>query len=433
MQSLWLETSKDLHEPRPSLDKNIKTDVLVIGGGIAGVLCAYMLGKKGVPCILVGAKQIGSGVTQNTTAKITVQHGLIYQDLLKKFGHEQAQKYYAINKRAVDEFAALAETYPCDFERKSAFVYSLNNRQMLEVEAKAYGKLGIESRFDESPPLPFKTAGAVGVAEQAQFHPLKLLYAVSKQVEIYENTFVTAIEGNKAITKNGIIAAKNIILGTHFPLVNIPGFYFVKMYQHRSYVLALQNATQVGDMYVDERQNGHSFRNYNDLLLLGGGDHRTGQKGGGWQELRQLAKRAYPNAIERFAWATQDCMTLDSVPYIGIHRKSAQNLYVATGFNKWGMSGSMASAMVLSDLIALGKSEYADLFSPQRSMLHAQLFLNIAHATQGLLSFGKRCPHMGCALRFNPHERTWDCSCHGSRFSEDGHIVDNPAKRRITP
>ena len=181
-------------------------------------------------------------------------------------------------------------------------------------------------------------------------------------------------------------------------------------------------------MYLDEAQAGMSFRNYNDLLLIGGGDHRTGKKGGGWQELREFAHRHYPQAKEQYHWATQDCMSLDGVPYIGPYSASTRDLYVATGFNKWGMTTSMVSAMILSDLVQGKKNPYAEVFSPSRSILHPQLAVNGFEAVVNLLTpTAKRCPHLGCALKWNPIEHTWDCPCHGSRFTEDGKLIDNPA------
>lgn len=181
-------------------------------------------------------------------------------------------------------------------------------------------------------------------------------------------------------------------------------------------------------MYVDEAEKGLSFRNYGELLLLGGGDHRTGKGGGNWDELRRFAAKQYPSAQEQYAWATQDCMTLDSVPYIGHYSKHTPNLYVATGFNKWGMTSSMVSAMILTDLVLDKQNEFAPVFSPHRSMLKTQLLINGAEAVANLLSPNqKRCPHMGCALKWNSPEHTWDCPCHGSRFEQDGTLIDNPA------
>lgn len=432
MPSIWAATANTVdRKPVQPFSDNVKTDVLIIGGGMAGVLCAHRLAQKGVSCMLVEADRIGGGVTQNTTGKVTAQHGLIYADLLRRQGAACAGLYYEAQSKAIQAYRGLAERFPCDFEEKTAYVYSVDDRAKLERELRAYETLRIDGLLDERPPLPFRTAGALGMKRQAQFHPLKLLRGAAQGLNIHENTFVTDIEGKTARTTHGRIRAEHMVLATHFPLVNIPGLYFLKLYQHRSHVIALENAPQLPGLYVDEWDKGYSFRNYGSYLLVGGGDHRTGRRGGGWTDVRRLAAKAYPGATERFAWATQDCMSLDARPYIGVHRRAARSLYVATGFHKWGMTGSMVAAHVLTDLIVTGESEYADLFSPQRSMLTGQMFLNAAHAVGGLLSVGKRCPHMGCALRRNPWERSWDCACHGSRFDEAGHVVCNPAKRDI--
>ena len=204
------------------------------------------------------------------------------------------------------------------------------------------------------------------------------------------------------------------------------------MYQHRSYVLALDNAQNVNGMYVDVDQKGMSFRNYGNLLLIGGGAHRTGKTGGNWKELRNFAQQYYPSAAEKYHWATQDCMTLDGVPYIGPYSANTSDLYVATGFNKWGMTSSMVSAMILCDLIQGKQNPYAEVFSPSRTILRPQLAINVFETAVNLLTpTTKRCPHLGCALKWNPYEHTWDCPCHGSRFKEDGGLIDNPATRNL--
>lgn len=432
MGSVWNETIKT--QPRSALAEDRNTDVLIVGGGMAGILCAYRLKEAGVPCIVAEAKTVGSGVTGNTTAKITAQHGLIYADLIKRFGAEQASLYYNANTRAINEFRSLADKYPCDFKETTAYVYTMSDKRKTEREAASYQALGIPGGYVETLPLPFKTAGAVMMERQARFHPLKLLTALADALKIYENTFIRKIDGGTAYTDNGKITAKHIILATHFPLINIPGLYFIKLYQHRSYVIAFENAPLPDGIFVDERKDGMSFRSYKDLLFIGGGDHKTGKQGGGYAELRNFAKAVYPQAVERFHWATQDCMTLDGIPYIGRHRSGSKNLYVATGFNKWGMTGSMVAAELLTDLITTGKSTLEHLYSPQRSMMTGQFFINLGAAAAGLLNpGGPRCSHMGCKLHKNHAEGTWDCSCHGSRYSIGGSIIDNPAKRDIHP
>lgn len=230
------------------------------------------------------------------------------------------------------------------------------------------------------------------------------------------------------MTEHGTITADKIIVATHFPFLNKHGSYFLKMYQSRSYVMAFEQAPQVDGMYVDEAQKGLSFRNYKDLLLIGGGDHRTGKQGGNWKELAEFAGKYYPGAKETYRWAAQDCMTLDGVPYIGHYSGHTPELYVATGFHKWGMTSSMVSAGILADLVLGKENPCADIFSPSRSMLHPQLIANAFEAVMNLLTpTGKRCPHMGCALKWNPQEHSWDCPCHGSRFTEDGKLINNPA------
>jgi len=290
--SVWSVTADG--KTHPALECDITTDVLIIGGGMCGILVAHRLKESGIRSVVVEAESIGSGITKNTTAKITAQHGLIYTHLMKSFGVEKAQQYYEANTQAIQRYRALARQFPCDFEDTTAYVYSTNNRQKLEHEYAAYDQLGINARFQENPPLPFKTTGALGMEGQAQFHPLKLLYALATGLDIYENTFVSKIKGRVAITSKGRIKANKIVLATHYPFINIPGLYFMKLYQHRSYVIALDNAPTLDDMYVDHREDGHSFRTYDNLLFIGGGDHKTGKHGGGYAALRKLAKQAYP-------------------------------------------------------------------------------------------------------------------------------------------
>lgn len=432
MLSIWKDSVKDHSQQYPALEDNIKTDVLIIGGGMAGIMTAYKLNKSGVSCTVVEAKTIGSGITQNTTAKITAQHGLIYSDLIRRFGLEKAKLYLELNSNAIDEYRKLSELYACDLEEKTAYVYSTDDRNRLEKEAAAYKRLGLPDKVIDSLPLPISIAGSIAMEKQAQFNPLKLLFALADGLKIYENTFVQKVDGSAAVTKKGTIQAKHIILATHYPLINIPGLYFMKLYQHRSYVIALENAPLIDGMFLDEKENGLSFRTYQDLLLIGGGDHRTGKNGGGYEELRAFAAKAYPNSKERYHWATQDCMSLDSVPYVGRHSSGKGKFYVATGFNKWGMTGSMAAANILHDMIVEGKSRYAGLYSPRRSMFTVQLGKNILSAAGNLLCPGSpRCAHMGCKLRWNSLEKTWDCPCHGSRFQNHGDLIDNPAKKGI--
>ncbi len=426
MISVWSDTVD--FPTFEQLKKDIKTDVLIIGGGITGILCAHMLRQAGVKFVLTEADTLCSGITKNTTAKITSQHGLIYHKLVQRFGLEKARMYLDANEMALQEYRKLCQSINCGFETKDSYVYSLSHPRKLEKELDALSRLGYAAEFSGQLPLPFATLGAVSFKNQAQFHPLQLLAELVNGMSIYEHTKVCELAPNTAITEHGKITASKIIVATHFPFLNKHGSYFLKMYQHRSYVIAYKNAENVNGMYVDEADKGFSFRNYQDLLLIGGGDHRTGKKGGNWQEIAELSSTYYPNAQEQYRWATQDCMTLDEVPYIGPYSKNTENLYVATGFNKWGMTSAMTAAMILRDMILEKKCSYAPVYSPSRSMLRTQLFINAFETTASLLTpTTKRCPHLGCALKWNPDEHSWDCPCHGSRFTKDGQLIDNPA------
>lgn len=426
MESVWTKTSKC--STFPKLDKDIKTDVLIIGGGIAGIMCAFMLSQSGVDYVLAEADTICSGITKNTTAKITSQHGLIYDKLIRQFGAEKAKMYLQANETALGKYRELCRNINCDFEIKDAFVYSLDKPKKLEDELAALNKLKFNAQLCKEIPLPFAVAGAIKFQNQAQFNPLQFVAAITQNMNIYEKTAVRELRGHTAVTDNGNITAKKIIAATHFPFINKHGSYFLKMYQHRSYVLALDNAPNVNGMFVDECQTGMSFRNYDDLLLIGGGDHRTGKQGGNWNELKDFASKHYPNAREKFRWSTQDCMTLDGVPYIGMYSKNTPDFYVTTGFNKWGMTSSMVAAMILTDMIMGKENPYAPVFTPSRTILRPQLAVNGFEAVVSLLTpTAKRCPHLGCALKWNPREHSWDCPCHGSRFTKDGRLIDNPA------
>ena len=426
LDSIWTAAAELPSFPR--LEQDVKTDVLIIGGGLAGLLCAYALEQRGIDYLLIEADTICSGVSRNTTAKLTSQHGLIYDRLVRQFGVGAARLYWRANEAALKRYRQLARRFPCDLETKDAYVYTLEDRNKLERELRALEAIGAPAELVEKLPLPFPTAGAVRLREQAQFHPLKLTAGIAQGLHIREHTAARAFEGKTVVTDRGVIRAENVIAATHFPLNNKHGAYFLKMYQHRSYVLALENGPDLDGMYVDASGTGLSFRNYGGFLLLGGGAHRTGHPGGGWAELEAFAHAHYPDARESCRWAAQDCMSLDGVPYIGQYSRRTPGFFVATGFNKWGMTSAMVSSMILSDLVQGKENPFAPVFSPSRTMLRPQLLVNGVTATANLLTVSKhRCPHMGCALKWNPQEHSWDCPCHGSRFDENGTLLDNPA------
>ena len=426
MGSIWTSTAR---LPRfAPLRRDLKTDVLVVGGGIAGLLCAYLLKAAGADCALVEADRICGGTTMNTTAKVTAQHGLIYSRLIRERGLETARQYLEANLRALDHWRALCRDLEQPFEARPSGVYARTDRRKLDGELAALAQLNYPARFESAPPLPLATAGAVVFPDQGQVHPLQFAGALAKGLPVYEHTKVLELMPGRAVTTGGAVSAGHIIIATHFPILNKHGGYFLKLCQHRSYVIALENAPPIEGMYVDEDKRGLSFRDGEGLLLLGGGGHRTGKKGGGWRELEDFARRTWPQARVKARWAAQDCMSLDGVPYVGRYGKRATGLYVATGFNKWGMTSAMAAAEVLRDLVLGRENPYGDLFSPSRRMPGIPLAGNVLASAAGLLTpTVPRCPHMGCALKYNRAEHSWDCPCHGSRFREDGKLIEGPA------
>ena len=230
--------------------------MLVIGGGLCGVLCAYRLQEAGVRYALIEAERICRGVTARTTAKLTSQHGLIYHDLLRRLGPERARQYYDVNEAALARYRALCRTMDCGFEERDAYVYEAGGTKKLEEEMAALDRLGIPANGLSRLPLPVPAAGAIRFRHQAQFHPLRFVRGIVKGLNIFEHTAARAYDGRAIVTDFGRITARRIIVATHFPMFNKHGAYFLKLYQHRSYVLALEGAQDVHGMFVDERETG---------------------------------------------------------------------------------------------------------------------------------------------------------------------------------
>lgn len=450
MQSIWSKTTQV--SQRKELKEDIQVKNVVIGAGMAGILIAYFLQKKGLEVIVLEADHIAGGQTKNTTAKITGQHGLLYHDMIKKAGFRRAKGYAEANEAAIQTYEEIIreEGILCQFERLPSFLYSLKEegKDQLRNEAEAAKKLGINVCFmekDEIQELPFEVSGAVCFSNQAQFHPLEFIKALSEGLTIYENTNVLSVHGHVITTDKGNITAENIIFATHYPFLNVPGFYFIRQHQERSYVLALEGKEvpdKLSGMYYSIDKGGLSLRSAEGKLLLGGGSHRTGKKvchyeKMGYSYLREQAQKYYPNAKETASWAAQDCMPHDRIPFIGKYSIFRPYWYVATGFQKWGMTSSMIAAMIISDQISGKKNPYAAVFTPQRLLFRAgikNLCIDIGESVAGLTKglFGKkeeRCTHMGCHLTWNEEEKSFDCPCHGSRFDEEGKVIDNPAQK----
>ena len=400
MSSIWnLDTKLPVME---TLEEDKKTDVVVIGGGLAGLLTAYFLYQNNVNTIVLEANKIASGQTMNTTAKITSQHNLIYDNLIKQFGIEVATGYASANENAIKMYSNIIEklNISCHFKNELAYVYSLDNEEIIEREVEAANKVGIKAQYTKKTSLPFEVKASVVFPNQGSFNPLEFIKEIIKPLTIYENTMVKEVKNNKVITDKAVVTGEHIVVATHYPFINVPGYYFMRMHQERSYVICLENADKLDGMYIDEANNGYSFRNYEDKLLLGGPGHRTGENkyGGYYDKLRGAAADFYPDSREICHWSAQDCVTIDNVPYIGLYSSSTPNMYVATGFKKWGMTSSMVSAMIISDLILGKENEYAKVFTPQRFKISASMkTLNedVKHTSKGLVIDKLKIPKKG--------------------------------------
>ncbi len=475
MESIWSQTCEIARrEPLPG---DMKAEIAVIGAGMAGILIAAALQEAGHQVVVLESRRIGSGQTRNTTAKITSQHGALYRKLAEDLGENRARLYGSAQEEAIRTYRDLIEKrgIDCELETCDAYVYGAS-AERLRKEADTARRLGLPASFVSEVPLPVSAAGAVRFANQARFHPLKFLSAMAEDLTVYEETPVKTVEGGVIRTDRGSVRAEKIVFATHYPFVNFPGLYFARMHQERSYVLALENAPRIDGMWVGPKLDGYSFRRYGNLLLLGGGGHRTGEnrEGGRYEDLRQKARTWFPGCREAAHWSVQDCMTPDNVPYIGRYAASRPNWYVATGFHKWGMTSSMVSALLLRDLIDGKDNPYAALFDPGRlsgSVLPG-LCREGRHAVKGLakriflvpskevsdlppghggvvtLKGNKvgvykdldgavyavdiRCRHLGCQLEWNPDEKSWDCPCHGSRYDCRGQLISGPAQEDLT-
>ena len=473
MESIWTKTAS--LPAFPALDGDLRAEIAIVGGGMAGILTADRLRREGADAVVLEAGRIGGGQTAGTTAKLTAQHGLKYSQLNQSLGLEAAQQYAWANLGAVKRLRQLVAErgIDCDFTDCTSFLYTAGAPGTLQEEYDVCQAMGMDVFLTQNTELPFPAA-ALGLRDQAQFHPLKLLSALSEGLTVYEHSRVLEAEGHQLKTERGTVTAETVIFTCHFPFLNVPGYYFARQHQERSYVLALEGAAELRDHYLGVDGDGLSFRSWGKYLLLGGGGHRTGdnRQGGKYDLLLQAARRYWPSCRVAAAWSAQDCMPMDGVPYIGPYADGRPDWLVATGFQKWGMSTSVAAAEILCDL-ALGREPMADgaVFSPQRFRMGASAKQLTADAACSIRGLGRRmlepgrvsaedlpaghggvveldgekmgvyrdedgelfavpvkCPHLGCQLEWNPDEKSWDCPCHGSRFSFQGELLDGPAQ-----
>ncbi|WP_050616076.1 FAD-dependent oxidoreductase [Bacillus testis] len=493
-ESYWLESSK-----RPHTEKKVEladADVIIAGAGITGITLAYLLVKAGVRVILFDAGRVMNGTTGHTTAKVTAQHGLIYDRLLNEAGREKAQMYYQANAEALSFIRSQIkqQQISCDYSVQDAYVFTNDDDYLskLEREYKAYQTLGIHGSLTANIPIGLDVKSAIAMEGQAQFHPVKYLnYFVSEIIKeggtILEQTPAVDVEtGNLIQVKlrdGNVLKGKQLVMATHFPFYDKKGFYFARLEPQRSYVIGARSKTEyAGGMYISAEKPKRSIRatpldNGDQLLLIGGDGHKTGQgieEARHYNALLQYAKETFKIDKAEYRWSAQDLKTLDGIPYIGHQTSGESNLFIATGYDKWGMTNGTAGALLLRDLILGKESEYQQLYNPSRFDINPSLGNVISFnadvakqlikgkldrpdqtveelaAGEGgtVVIDGKRagayrdemgqlhmvdttCTHLGCEVKWNSGDKSWDCPCHGSRFSYQGEVLEGPATKPL--
>lgn len=497
MNSYWLD--EKLQRKNMQIDNDYTADVCIIGAGICGLSIGYYLAKNGLKVIILDKDEIAQKASGHTTAKITLQHGLIYDYLINSYGINFALKYFESNKQAISNIKKIIddEKIDCDFEYQPNYVYTTEKSEVEKIEKEVAAINALEAyisgekyaSFATCSELPYKIMGSVKTKNQAQFHPVKYMMGLANSIEkygglIFTNSLVRDVEkydeGYIAYSGKYTIKSKYVAIATHYPFINFPGLYFSKMYQTTSYAIAIETEDNLfNGMYINTKEPILSFRTVKNedkrLLMIAGGNHKTGYDPNsnlnyGYNYLEQEAKKLYPDCKILYKWNTRDCITLDKIPYIGDFSHIMPNMYVATGFNKWGMTSSNVAANIIKDKILGIKNEYAEIFDATRvkpiknrgeiknmvkqvakSFVSNRLKIptkdiNVIKNNNGgiikinglsvgiykndkgeIFAINPTCTHLGCLLTWNNLDKTWDCPCHGSRFDYEGKNLYDPA------
>lgn len=492
-KSYWRD-SVELPQFNP-LTEDIQVDVVIVGGGITGLTAAYLLVNEGKQVALLEADELLNGTTGHTTAKVTAQHGLIYDELIRNTNRSKARLYYEANAEALRFIEKTVEQHhiDCDFTKQDAYIYATTREASfkLEKEEKAYQQLGIDGELTKHIPFNIEIDQALVMRNQAQFHPLKYVrhlvdIIVDKGGHIFEHTTAVHVETGElptVLTREGArITANDVLACSHFPFYEGLGLYSTRMYADRSYVLAAKTKEKYpGGMYISADQPTRSLRsvmiNDEEMVLIIGESHKTGQGTDTkkhYQALKEFGQQLFTIEDIPYKWSAQDLITLDKIPYIGEITANQPNILIATGYRKWGMTNGTAAALLLRDLVMKKENTYKKLFTPSRFYANPSLknfFIQnanvVGHLIKGKIAVTSKkpedltndegavitinghrkgaykdpdgklyivdttCTHVGCEVEWNSGERTWDCPCHGSRFSYKGEVIEGPAEKPL--
>ena len=464
---------------RKSISKNnydnkiedFNTDVLIIGGGLAGISTAFYLKDSNMDVCLIESNKIGSGTTSLTTGKITYLQDTIYSQLESMYNFTISKKYldsqiYASNliKENIDKYKI-----DCDYKKNDSYIFVYNNedKKKIDKEYNILNKMNINVSKIKTIPNIFNNIYGIKVSNTAVFNPVKYInFLVSKlneKVKIYEKVRALEIEKNSSKyivrTTSNVIKAKYVIVCTHYPFFVVPGLIPFKTHIEKSHVIASKideiqdfNAISVGNEVYSIRYHKDKMSNHIDYEKR--------------QEELRLKFRKIFNLKPNYEWSIHDITSNDLLPIIGSVNDNNPNLLIATAFNKWGMTNSVLAGKIMSDIVLKNDNEYIDLFNPKRKItlkrsenfivdsfniskiyLSTKLnknksfyndrvkFENINGKSYGIYidKNNKKhivrnlCPHMKCSLIFNYMDKTWDCPCHGSRFDIDGNIIKGPS------
>lgn len=436
-QTFWMRREQQEY---PVLRGRRSADAAVVGGGLTGLTTALWLSRAGLRVAVVEAARLGSGASGCCAGIVSLAGGLCYARLEKRRGSQAAAAYaqtQACAFRAVRELAR--EQGPSSGWRDAdvrVTAEGADGAQLLEREAKAMRRAGLAATSGAASLCPMPAGAALTLKDMGTLNPMRYLRYLSAEasrlgVKIFEESRVTSLETNIVYTERGSVQAPYIIIATGYPVVNTPGWYFLKMQQRQGWLMPLEGAVRFEGVYM-AADGRYALRELRDgaLLMLGGGP--VGARGN--RAVRETFLRRYAPALgcrqPAGIYGGVECVTADGLPFIGPYSRKTPNLFVATGYGGRGLVGSMAAAQAISARILGLPGEGYEIYSGQRGALPPRLLMEMAGRFAGGLAarpWAPRCPHLGCRLVYDAQARIWECPCHGSRFDDIGRVLTGPA------